>query len=146
MRIDALAKPAGQSCPAMLTGGGCATYATRPAECAGFECLWLHGEFRREDRPDRTGITFVGVPNRLGTVMMAHVRPAGLRAAGKVLLEELQRTKPVFVVRGGAVEMKGPPAMVEALFYQMQAHPPKGISELTLSPGRIFWRLAEEQR
>jgi hypothetical protein len=139
-----LHKAAGVACEHLAPGGeGCACYATRPPECGAYQCRWLLGDFRPEDRPDRTGVLFDVLQGRTGAVLMAHVRPAGIRAAGKVLLEELQRLRPVYVVRGHEVELRGPRPMVEGLFFELQKHPPAGISELTLSSGRVYWRLAE---
>jgi hypothetical protein len=41
MAIEQLAKPAGSWCPHCNPRRGCLTYATRPAECQTFSCLWL---------------------------------------------------------------------------------------------------------
>jgi hypothetical protein len=41
MAIDEFAKPAGSWCPHCKPGRGCLIYATRPAECRTYSCLWL---------------------------------------------------------------------------------------------------------
>ena len=41
MAIEALAKPGGSWCPHCKPGHGCLIYASRPAECQSFSCLWL---------------------------------------------------------------------------------------------------------
>jgi hypothetical protein len=41
MAIEELAKPAGQWCRHCEPGRGCLVYDDRPAECRGFNCLWL---------------------------------------------------------------------------------------------------------
>ena len=41
MAIEELAKPAGAWCRHCKPGRGCLVYASRPAECRSFSCLWL---------------------------------------------------------------------------------------------------------
>jgi hypothetical protein len=41
MAIEELAKPVNIWCPHCKPGRGCLTYASRPAECQTFNCLWL---------------------------------------------------------------------------------------------------------
>jgi hypothetical protein len=41
MAIEELAKPASSWCPHCKPGRGCLVYATRPAECRSYACLWL---------------------------------------------------------------------------------------------------------
>lgn len=52
--IAEIDKPAGRWCGHFRRGAGCGVYTTRPAACAGFECLWLDSE-KLDDawRPDR---------------------------------------------------------------------------------------------
>jgi len=53
--IKEIAKPAAQWCPHCLPGsGGCSIYATRPAECRSFECMWLSSPLGDEWRPTRS--------------------------------------------------------------------------------------------
>jgi hypothetical protein len=37
---------------------GCEIYASRPKECADFQCCWLEGFFKPKDRPDLLGVVF----------------------------------------------------------------------------------------
>ena len=41
LRIDALAKPAGEWCAHCAVGQGCTVYDTRPEACRGFHCGYL---------------------------------------------------------------------------------------------------------
>ncbi|MEA2869726.1 MAG: hypothetical protein QOE39_4441 [Bradyrhizobium sp.] len=41
MAVEELAKPASSWCPHCKPGRGCLIYATRPAECRSYSCLWL---------------------------------------------------------------------------------------------------------
>ncbi|OKO67862.1 hypothetical protein AC630_39800 [Bradyrhizobium sp. AS23.2] len=55
MAIEALAKPANAWCPHCRPGRGCAIYAKRPDECAGFACLWLVNDLLDEGwKPSRS--------------------------------------------------------------------------------------------
>ena len=55
LRVDELAKPAGQDCPHQRGVEGCGIYQTRPPICRGYQCLWLQGGLEDAERPDRTG-------------------------------------------------------------------------------------------
>jgi len=54
LRVDELPKLGGVAC-AKLEPGGCGIYATRPAVCRGYRCMWLQGGLDEGDRPDRLG-------------------------------------------------------------------------------------------
>jgi gamma-glutamylcyclotransferase (GGCT)/AIG2-like uncharacterized protein YtfP len=54
LRVDELPKLGGVPC-AKLVPTGCGIYATRPAVCRGYRCMWLQGGLEEEDRPDRLG-------------------------------------------------------------------------------------------
>ena len=45
--------------------GQCLKYATRPRECSLYWCMWRLGQFRQEDRPDRSGVIVSVVKNSL---------------------------------------------------------------------------------
>lgn len=56
LRVDELRKLGGVPCRHL--GGdrsGCSIYASRPAICRRYRCLWLRGWFDEADRPDRLG-------------------------------------------------------------------------------------------
>jgi hypothetical protein len=56
--------------------GGCAIYASRPAACRGYYCLWLAGVGRNMERPDRAGYVLDEGIGDDGPVLVAHeVRP-----------------------------------------------------------------------
>jgi hypothetical protein len=57
MAIEEIAKPDGQWCRHCEPGRGCLVYETRPAECRGFNCLWLVDErFGAHWKPSRSKI------------------------------------------------------------------------------------------
>jgi hypothetical protein len=56
LRVDELEKLGGTPCRQLRPqGGGCGIHARRPQICRSYECLWLRGGLREEDRPDRLG-------------------------------------------------------------------------------------------
>ena len=55
LRVDEIAKPAGQDCPHQRGEAGCGIYETRPPICRGYKCLWLQGGLEHDERPDKTG-------------------------------------------------------------------------------------------
>jgi len=56
LRVDELGKLGGTPCRHLLPqAGGCGIHSRRPGICRAYECLWLRGGFRQEDRPDRLG-------------------------------------------------------------------------------------------
>src|ERR1700755_1529473 len=60
MAIEEPAKAAGSWCPHWKPGHGCLIYATRPAECRAFACLWLTDHRlgpRWEPRRGKLGVT-----------------------------------------------------------------------------------------
>jgi Fe-S-cluster containining protein len=76
LRVDELAKPAGQDCRHQRGEQGCGIHAQRPAICRGYRCLWLQGGLEEDERPDRTGgivdLESTGIGLRLG---IREVRP-----------------------------------------------------------------------
>jgi hypothetical protein len=64
MKIPALEKPADRWCRFCAVGEGCRIYPDRPAECAGFQCLWLRGWGSDRARPDRTKVVLVASQER----------------------------------------------------------------------------------
>jgi hypothetical protein len=55
MAIEELAKPANTWCPHCRPTRGCQTYASRPAECRSFSCVWLVNELLEEHwKPSRS--------------------------------------------------------------------------------------------
>lgn len=70
LAIPTLQKPRAVRCPNQCAAG-CAIYATRPTECAGYMCLWRDGWGVESDRPDK-----------LGAVIDLDVNPAFARVSG----------------------------------------------------------------
>jgi hypothetical protein len=58
-----LDKPMGERC-AHQCASGCAIHNEErlPISCRIFECEWLHGKFREEERPDRSGLVVTLAP------------------------------------------------------------------------------------
>lgn len=54
LSIPTLQKPRQTTCPNQCAAG-CAIYASRPSECAGYLCLWRQGWGGNDDRPDKLG-------------------------------------------------------------------------------------------
>ena len=53
MIVPELNKPANKLC--QFADGGCRMYEHRPPTCKDWNCLWLKGEMRDRDRPDKVG-------------------------------------------------------------------------------------------
>lgn len=70
LRVDELAKRAGEDCRHQCSEKGCRIYETRPAICRSYQCLWRQGGLEDDERPDMTGgivdLETVGVGLRLG--------------------------------------------------------------------------------
>lgn len=62
LRVDEIAKLGGTPCQHVRSGGGCGIYAHRPAICRAYQCMWLRGQLRDDDRPDRLGAVLDLVP------------------------------------------------------------------------------------
>jgi hypothetical protein len=56
--VDEIGKEPGAWC-GHACSTGCAIYAARPGQCRDFVCSWLAGQFRDEDRPDRSKLVVV---------------------------------------------------------------------------------------
>jgi len=65
--VPELGKLSGDPCPHACSKG-CGTYQNRPESCRAYECLWLQGLFREEDRPDQIGL--VVDTNKTGTMVV----------------------------------------------------------------------------
>ena len=100
--IRELEKPEGRWCAHCEIGKGCRIYAEKPKGCAAFECMWLQGVGKEEDRPDRSRVVMDSLDFGDGVLvlMLFEVSPGGFRtklAQGK---EEwaLRRRIPVYRV------------------------------------------------
>ena len=54
--VDEINKPHMKKCEHEKTHKGCSIYATKPAQCSNFMCLWKMGFGARKDAPDQIGI------------------------------------------------------------------------------------------
>lgn len=61
--VRALAKPPNTKC--QHCDAGCLIHETRPQECRDFDCMWLQSTAPIEIRPDRCGIIFEKLSDRL---------------------------------------------------------------------------------
>ncbi|MEE8167216.1 MAG: hypothetical protein V3T64_16740 [Myxococcota bacterium] len=62
LRVDELHKVAGEDCIHQRGTAGCGIYETRPPICRGYRCLWLQGGLEDDERPDRTGASWIWSP------------------------------------------------------------------------------------
>lgn len=74
LRVDEIAKLGGTPCQHVRSGAGCGIHAHRPGICRAYECMWLQGKFRDEDRPDRLGAVVDLVP--VGASVRLSIRQA----------------------------------------------------------------------
>lgn len=63
MIVPELNKPANKTCK--YADGGCRMYEHRPTTCKDWNCLWISGEFRDRDRPDKSGFVSWMMPASL---------------------------------------------------------------------------------
>jgi hypothetical protein len=128
MGIEALGKPEGERCP-HLSDAGCAIYATRPEECAAFNCWWyVSPEMPEGMRPDRSRILVWSEPARFGQADAedgtAHLtwaretRPGALESYwAQKMLKQLSRRLLIYGIRHGqevpdSTQIFGPPHLV----------------------------------
>jgi hypothetical protein len=53
--VRELGKPGFEACD-KICADGCAIYDERPPGCRGYNCMWIQGQLRDEDRPDLVGV------------------------------------------------------------------------------------------
>jgi hypothetical protein len=106
-------KPMGTWCSHCNPGQGCRIYPKHPKSCAEFECQWLKGFGKNEDRPDRTkivldlctSITNSVLPNFLQIWEVSGKSLHGLFAKESVRIS-LENGFPVFLIStSGKVEI-----------------------------------------
>ncbi len=71
MIVPELNKPANQAC--QYADDGCTMYEHRPPTCKDWDCLWIKGEFRERDRPDKIGFVPWMMPAELMRDWKHHV-------------------------------------------------------------------------
>ncbi|HET7785269.1 MAG TPA: hypothetical protein VFL36_04820 [Myxococcales bacterium] len=130
MGISALQKPWGERCP-NLGDVGCAIYASRPAECAEFNCWWfVSPELPEGMRPDRSGILVWSEPASFGQpdavdgtphlTWARETRPGALEGYwARKMLKQLSSRLLIYGIRHGenvpdSTRIFGPPDLVAA--------------------------------
>lgn len=102
LAVVPLGKPTGEWCP-LVCATGCSVYDERISNCRDFQCLWLLGYFRDEDRPDMTDVVMyeehiTDEPN-LVAVSEAHPGAAGRNPRVKEMIREVLESGTSVVVR-----------------------------------------------
>ena len=100
LRVDELAKPAGQDCVHQRGTSGCGIHETRPPVCRGYACLWLQGGLEDDERPDRTGGVVDLEPRGASVVLsIRETRPGAFDAspALQAIAERFRVSMPVRV-------------------------------------------------
>jgi hypothetical protein len=106
LRVDEIGKLAGVPCEHQLPRGGCAIHARRPKICRAYQCLWLDGGLREDDRPDRLGAVVDIVREGIGARLSIQEGSAGAFDGSRRLREiadEHRESMPVRVVPAGNV-------------------------------------------
>ncbi|MEM1027485.1 MAG: hypothetical protein AAGJ38_05325 [Planctomycetota bacterium] len=103
--IEELGKPAFSAC-AHECEAGCNAYASRPASCRDFRCLWLDGHLDEKDRPDKLGVIFTTTHDAQVGVhpLIVEAHPGGAdRDAVQHAIRRLTEKSPVLVLtpKGG---------------------------------------------
>jgi len=89
---------------------GCSIYAERPKCCREWECLWLHGLFGEELRPDKSGVIFDLFKPRdttpgmeRGGILLFEVRLGAIKAPAiqALIITALRSGESVLVKRKG---------------------------------------------
>ncbi|MDB5603877.1 MAG: hypothetical protein JWP25_777 [Bradyrhizobium sp.] len=66
MAVEELAKPASSWCPHCKPGRGCLIYATRPAECRSYSCLWLLDDrLDQHWKPSKSKLVLTTSPDKI---------------------------------------------------------------------------------
>jgi hypothetical protein len=141
MAVAEIKKPANAPCQ-HLCRKGCGIYATRPGACAGFECAWLAGALRVDERPDFSGIVvslmlksaFKGPTPGAYEVW----QDASRSAVGQAIVNRLMRVygRVVIFEANGMRRYKGPAGdLMDAYDARMPAPGPAGEPGQEPGPG-----------
>jgi hypothetical protein len=115
--IPEVDKPAGRWCQHCDIGKGCKIYATRPARCVDFQCLWLQSQaegrphLEPELRPDRCKVVFAPTTNP--RIMAAIAMPGNADAWRRPNVAKLINR---FLKAGIAISFGEPQALRQKLF------------------------------
>jgi hypothetical protein len=126
------AKPAGEPCP-HLCSGGCGIYADRPPVCRRFRCAWLQeSTLPASLRPDRCGVLFAMNENLLGegfAVYAYELRPAAAdsRAVARTIRRVAAQTTVILIRADGRREvLTADPAVASHLQSHSAIEPRRG--------------------
>jgi hypothetical protein len=116
MAVDEIDKPLGVECQ-HVCASGCSVYATRPAGCRDFNCIWRYGLLGAAHRPDKLGIVFDVSRAAVKTLLARQVWPGAFEQAAE-LLDRLVSEGHVNVLvddSAGTRRVIGPPDQVAAV-------------------------------
>ncbi len=110
-------KPAYSPCPHQVTRG-CGIYPERPSVCREFECVWLSGQGRTDDRPDKLGVFLTFVESDFGRICQIHEVLEGMLEAPAVVdyvrrLKVADKCIVIGVTQRGNYVIAGPSAKVQ---------------------------------
>ena len=116
LRVDALKKLGGRRCDHQREEGqGCGIYATRPAICRAYRCLWLQGGLDLSDRPDRIGAV-IDLSTREGPAYLGirQLREGTFESSPRLqqIAEAFRETIPVRITRAEDAENASRPYRV----------------------------------
>lgn len=94
---------------------GCGVYATRPASCRQFDCLWLQGDFAVDERPNVVGVVMSLTmpvstkPYHKQRLIAYESFPGAFDSApARAFLRRYSANKIIFLVRGAERFVIGP--------------------------------------
>lgn len=138
-----IGKEADAPCPHARSGrgrSGCGIYDERPPLCAAYECVWLQGAFRPQDKPSRLGLVFDTLARQdteAGTVLCARkVSPGPLPKPANAMLRDLSQRMVVVLIESSntARKVMGPPEKVEAFMRHMLPEASRGAAAQEAGP------------
>jgi len=121
---------------------GCVIYEERPPLCVAYECLWLQGGLRNQDRPDRLGVMFdtlIRQDDDLPALCARATVPGFLPKRAKAVIEDYANRVIIVVIDGAATarHVLGPQEMVEEFLRRSQEQASPGPDT---APGEVLLR------
>ena len=109
-------KPAYSRCPHQIVRG-CGIHPERPQVCRDFECVWLAGHGRTDDRPDKLGVFLIYVESQFGRICEIHEVVEGMLETSAVIdfvrrLRIVDKHIIVGVTQRGKMVIAGPESKV----------------------------------
>lgn len=144
--VPELSKPKDQWCSHATKARGCGTYASRPAVCQEFMCLWLQGVMPDALRPDR--IHGVLTTTDDGANLQIQEDPGFPGVASQALDETLQpfieRGHYVVVVTGAKRRLLALPEVAAKLLSAAQARVDGELQVMRAGPDGTFTTMRKE--